>query len=130
MPLVHITIVKGRDAAAKQALMDAVHGALMEAFGIPENDQQQRISELRREDFKIPPHCSDDFILLDITVFAGRSVDAKRALYRAVVRNLEERCGVAPTDVFITLDERPLENWGLRGGTAGCDIDFGFKIDV
>lgn len=130
MPVVTLTILRGRDAAAKRGLMDAAHTALMEAFRIPETDRQQRLVEMDPECFEIPGRCSRDFVMVEIVAFAGRSVEAKRALYRALVAQFEERCGVAPADVFIMLDERPLENWGLRGGVAGCDIDFGFRIDV
>ena|SRR5829696_10526089 len=49
-------------------------------------------------------------------MFAGRSTDAKRRLYRAVVTNLG-RLGIPPTDVVIVLREEPPENWGIRGGT-------------
>jgi hypothetical protein len=30
----------------------------------------------------------------------------------------------------IILREIPKENWGIRGGQAGCDIELGFKIEV
>ncbi len=130
MPSVMITMLRGRDGAARRAVMDAVHAALVEAFGIPQDDRMQRVFELSREDFDIPPRCSEAFVMVEIAAFAGRSVDAKRALYRAMVRELGQRCGVPPEDVFVMVEDRPMENWGLRGGQAGCDIDFGFKIDV
>jgi hypothetical protein len=45
---------------------------------------------------------------------------------------IEARRGLSPEtkDVFIVLQEVPVENWGLRGGIAATDIDFGFKIEV
>jgi phenylpyruvate tautomerase PptA (4-oxalocrotonate tautomerase family) len=62
-------------------------------------------------------------------MFAGRSLDAKRHLYRAVVRNLG-RLGIPPSDVLIALREVALENWGIRGGTPASDVDLGFEVDV
>ena len=62
---------------------------------------------------------------MTIEAFAGRSLDAKRALYREIAGGLQE-AGIPKQDVFIVLKEIPMENWGLRGGVAGCDIDFGF----
>jgi phenylpyruvate tautomerase PptA (4-oxalocrotonate tautomerase family) len=56
-------------------------------------------------------------------------MDAKRALYAAIVRNLEE-LGTPRDHVKILLREIPRENWGIRGGQAGCDVDLGFKVDV
>ena len=61
--------------------------------------------------------------------FAGRSTDAKRALYKGIAANLAG-AGFDPLRVFIIVHDLPRENWGLRGGVAGCDLDFGFKIDV
>lgn len=127
MPKVVLTIRKGRDAKSKRALLDGVHDALVEAFGIPDHDRFQVIHEIEPENWDIPR--SEHEVMVEITAFAGRSVDAKRALYRAIVRNLEQ-AGVEPLDVFIIVNDLPLENWGLRGGIAGVDIDFGFKIEV
>jgi len=28
------------------------------------------------------------------------------------------------------VNDLPMENWGIRGGQAACDVDLGFKIDV
>jgi phenylpyruvate tautomerase PptA (4-oxalocrotonate tautomerase family) len=46
MPLVRIEILKGRSADEKQRLLDAVNAALVEGFGIPDDDRTQRIVEL------------------------------------------------------------------------------------
>jgi len=60
---------------------------------------------------------------------AGRSMDAKRALFKAVAANLAE-LGVPETEVKTILIEVPTENWGLRGGYPASELDLGFKIDV
>src|SRR6266545_2318517 len=63
------------------------------------------------------------------TVFPGRSVDAKRRLYRLLVENLEQ-AGVPRDRVLTVLHEPPLENWGIRGGQAANDVQLGFKTEV
>ncbi len=45
MPLVKVSLLKGRSKEEKKALLDAIHAALMDAFKIPENDRTQRIFE-------------------------------------------------------------------------------------
>jgi hypothetical protein len=62
-------------------------------------------------------------------MFAGRTVVTKRALYKAIVRNLE-RFGVPPKDVKIILIEVAAESVGMRGGIAACDLDIGYEIRV
>jgi phenylpyruvate tautomerase PptA (4-oxalocrotonate tautomerase family) len=129
MPLVMIETRRGLSAETKRRLFDAVHDALVAAFKIPDHDRGQRLMEYSPEDFEIPPGKGERFTIVTIEAFAGRSLDAKRALYREIVERLET-AGVPKTDVFIVLKEIPTENWGLRGGVAGCDIDLGFNVRV
>ena len=129
MPLVRLEVRKGHSAARKLGLLDATHAALVEALGIPEHDRVQRIVEHAREDFELPPGGSDDFVLVEVTMFAGRSRQAKRRLYQALVRNLGE-LGIIPADVLVVLQEPPLENWGVRGGQMASEADLGFEVQI
>jgi phenylpyruvate tautomerase PptA (4-oxalocrotonate tautomerase family) len=129
MPLVRLEVRQGRSATQKQALLDAAHAALVEALGIPDHDRMQRIVEHTRDDFELPPGGSDDFVLVEVTMFPGRSRQAKRRLYQALARNLGE-LGVTPTDVFVVLHEPPMENWGIRGGQMASEVDLGFQVQV
>jgi phenylpyruvate tautomerase PptA (4-oxalocrotonate tautomerase family) len=126
MPLVRLEIRRGRSAAQKQALLDAAHDALVQALGIPDHDRMQRIVEHARDDFELPPTSSDDFVLVEVTMFAGRSRQAKRRLYQALVRNFGEH-GVAATDVLVVLHEPPMDNWGIRGGQMASEVDWGSR---
>jgi phenylpyruvate tautomerase PptA (4-oxalocrotonate tautomerase family) len=55
MPLVRIEVLKGRPASERKQLQDAVHDALVEAFGIPEDDRTQRLIEHDRKNFEVNP---------------------------------------------------------------------------
>lgn len=127
MPLVHVHLRAGRAPAAKKAILDGIHAALVEAFRIPETDRNQLVHEHPPEDFEARQ--GEDAVFVETTVFPGRSLDAKRKLYAALARNLE-RAGVDPAKLLVVLHEPPLENWGIRGGRAATDVDLGFKIDV
>lgn len=120
---------EGRSPEAKRALLDAVHHALVVAFRIPESDRQQRLIEYPPESFDVRPERSEDFVLVSIDAFPGRSREAKRKLYASIVRGFGE-VGVDPLDVLIVLNEIPLENWGIRGGLPASDLDLGFALDV
>ena len=113
------------------ALIDAVHEALVQAFRIPVQDKNVRLVAHEPHRFACPPDRSrpEAFTLVSVDAFAGRSLDAKRLLYRSIVENLA-RLGIPPDHVTILLRELPRENWGIRGGQAASDIDPGFKIDV
>jgi len=127
MPIVHLHVRRGRDAAGRKALLDGVHAALVEAFRIPEHDRNQVLHE--HEPDHLEARRGPGFTLVEITAFPGRSPAAKRALYAALVRNLAA-AGVAPEDVLVVLHEPPLESWGIRGGKSAADVDLGFKVEV
>ena len=129
MPLVRIEVIGERKAEERTALFDAVHAAIVEGFEVPDDDRTQRLVEHPPTHFEIPPGRSDRYTLIEITAFPGRSVQAKRALYRALVRTLGE-LGVPETDVSIVLHEPPMEDWGIRGGRSADEVDLGYRIDV
>ena len=131
MPSVLIEVRRRYTQAQELALIDAVHGALREAFKIPPHDRTVRLVVHEPHCFACPPDRAqpEAFTHVTIDAFSGRSREAKRALYRAVVANLEP-LGIPKDHVTVLLRESPPENWGLRGGQAGCDIDLGFKVDV
>ncbi|HEV7635039.1 MAG TPA: tautomerase family protein [Bradyrhizobium sp.] len=111
------------------AVIDAVQSALRQALKIPEGDRTLRLIEHSPSHFAVPPGRGEKFTLVEVTMFSGRSMGAKRALYQAIVHNLAA-LGVPELDIKITLIETPPENWGVRGGTPASEIDLGFKIDV
>ena len=131
MPTVLIEVRKPYTPEQEMGLMEAVHAALREAFKIKPGDRDVRLIVHEPHRFAYPPACEkpEAFTLIGIDAFAGRSVDAKRNLYRAIVANLEP-FGIPKNHVKIVLREQPRENWGIRGGQAACDVDLGFKVDV
>ena len=130
MPLVKINILKGRSKSEKQALLDAVHTALVEAFKIPDWDRDQRIFEFENGDFEIPNKRTDYFTLIEIIIYPGRSLNVKRELYRSINDRLRAIGYKNPNDIVIVLLERPLEDWGIRGGIPASEVDIGYKLDV
>jgi hypothetical protein len=115
----------------ESALIDAVHLSLLQAFKIPEWDRTVRLIVHEPHRFVCSPRITqpDRYTQVTIDCFKGRSLDAKRALYRAIVTNLE-RLGIPANCVETQLNESAQENWGLRGGVAACDVELGFKVDV
>jgi hypothetical protein len=129
VPLVTIETRCWMNAERKKQVFDAIHEALVTAFRIPAQDRHQRILEFEPQDFEIPPGKSERCMLISLEVFAGRSVDAKRALYKEIIARLR-RLDIAADDVLIVLREVTLESWGIRGGVPASDVDLGFKVQV
>jgi phenylpyruvate tautomerase PptA (4-oxalocrotonate tautomerase family) len=131
MPHVLIEIRREYSEAEEVALMDAVHGALQRAFRIPANDRHVRLLAHEPHRFACPPDKAqpDRFTQVSVDAFAGRSTDAKRALYREVVESLEP-LGIPRDHISILVRDFPLTNWGIRGGAAACDVDLGFDVNI
>ena len=131
MPSILIEVRQQYPAEIECGLIDAVHLALQQAFKILPHDKHVRLIVHEPHRFACPPgkEKPESYIHISIDAFAGRSLDAKRALYRHIVENLEP-FGIPKDHVKILLREILKENWGIRGGQAGCDVELGFKIDV
>jgi phenylpyruvate tautomerase PptA (4-oxalocrotonate tautomerase family) len=129
MPLVTIVIVEGKTKEFKKLILDAVHDSLVAAFKIPDHDRNQRIIEVPLENLECPTGKAENFITIEITVFPGRSLQAKRILYQEIVSRLK-KLGIQGDDILIVLNEPSLENWGIRGGYPASEVNIGFKIDV
>src|SRR4051812_45790859 len=131
MPSVLIEVRRPYTPEQETALMEAVHLALREAFQILPGDKNVRLIVHEPHRFACPParEKPEAYTHISIDAFAGRSLDAKRQLYRTIVHNLEP-FGIPNDHVKILLRELPRENWGIRGGQAATDVELGFKVDV
>jgi phenylpyruvate tautomerase PptA (4-oxalocrotonate tautomerase family) len=129
MPSTLISIRRARPPVERAAIIEAVHDALVEGIRIPERDRTVRLQVFAAEDFAVNPKASENYTLVEVSLFQGRTLPAKRALYQAVVRNLGA-LGIAPMDVKVILYEVARENWGLRGGIPGSEIDLDFTVEV
>lgn len=129
MPIARIETSKSRSPQLVGALIEAVIAAQVEALKVPESDRQVRYLAYPPGQFTVPPDKSEDFTIVEISIFPGRSLQAKKNLYRGIVQRFEA-LGIAPRDVTIVLHEPPLANWGIAGGQPACEVDLGFKLDV
>lgn len=122
MPLVRIDIVKGRTAAQRRSLGDAVHRALVETIGVPEKDRFQVVGEHEANELVYDRNYlgikrTDGVVIIQITLSSGRTLEEKRRLYRRITENLAY-LDVRPEDVWINLVETARENWSFGLGEA------------
>jgi len=127
MPTVTIEVRK-QYSREEEALIDAVHAALVACLKTPDWDKTIRLIVHQPHRFVAPPGKDERYTLADIDLFSGRSLDAKRALYRAIVTNLG-RYEIPADHIKILLRESPADNWGVRGGVPASQMDLGFQID-
>ncbi|WP_223975191.1 tautomerase family protein [Bradyrhizobium sp. RD5-C2] len=110
-------------------MIEAVQDALLAALKIPDYDRYVVLDLYDDAARIVPTGRSERYTRIEILLFSGRSLAAKRALYSAVVANLAA-LGVPANEIKTVLIEVPSDNWGLRGGLPASEIDLGFKVDV
>jgi len=122
MPFVRIDLRKGKPPAYLREIGRIVYEALL-SVGVPTNDRFQVISEHDPETFLFDPtylgiQRSDDLVIIQITWNEGRTLEQKKALYRAITDGLAATPGLRREDVFINLVEVKKENWSFGNGIA------------
>lgn len=122
MPLVRIALLKGKRPAWRRELGDAVHRAMVETIGVPARDRFQLLTEHEPDDFVYDAEYlgiarSRNLVIIQITLNAGRTLEQKRALYRAIADRLAQ-LGLRREDVFVSLVEVAKENWSFGNGAA------------
>jgi phenylpyruvate tautomerase PptA (4-oxalocrotonate tautomerase family) len=123
MPLVRISLQKGKPASYRRKVGDAVHQALVETIDVPAKDRFQLITEHDPEDFVYDREYlgiarSRDLVIIQATISAGRSLQLKRNLFRAITERLGAAVQLRPGDVWINLVEVAKENWSFGKGIA------------
>lgn len=123
MPLVRIDLAHGKTEHYRQTAGDVVYEAMMATMNVPADDRFQIVAEHSPNDFIVDQNYlgitrTDDVIVIQVTLNAGRSVDVKRAFYKAVADGLHQRLDLRREDVFINLVETAKENWSFGNGEA------------
>jgi 5-carboxymethyl-2-hydroxymuconate isomerase len=121
MPLITLTLLKGRDTVERRNICDAVHAALVSS-GVPVADRFQRIIELEPENFIYDANYpdlevarTDKFVIIEILLSAGRSVKIKRKILADLMENLKNH-QISPNDVMVCFKETAWENWAFANG--------------
>ena len=123
MPLVRVSLRRGKSDDYKKAIGDGVYQALRETFTVPEEDRFVTISEHSESEFQFSKTYmdiarTDDLVILQITVTNSRTIEQKKALFARIVELLSQKPGLRKEDVFINLLEVAKENWSFGNGVA------------
>lgn len=117
MPLVNISILKGKSPEYINAVADGVNAAVIKTMNFPDDDRYQIIHELK-------PHCLQlqkrpgDRVMMTLIMRAGRSNKSKQMFYAEVVKNLAADPGIDPANILITIIENHDIDWSFGDGIA------------
>lgn len=129
MPDVLVEVRQGWLGNEGARFLHAIHAGIVDALRTPEDDKILRLVEHMPAHFAIPAVASGRYTHIEITMFAGRTLTTKRALYKAIVDRLRP-FDVPENDIKIILIEVSPDSVGMRGGRAACDLDIGYEIKV
>ena len=123
MPLARIDLPAGKPPEYGHAIADVVYNAMIATLNAPKDDRFQVIFEHARDTLLIDPtylgiERSADALIIQLILNEGRTVEVKKAFYKAVADGLHERVGLRREDVVIVLVEVKKENWSFGNGVA------------
>jgi phenylpyruvate tautomerase PptA (4-oxalocrotonate tautomerase family) len=123
MPLARIDLPAGKATEYGRAVADVVYDAMIATLNVPKDDRFLVISEHSRDSLLIDPSYlgierSADALIIQVTLNEGRTVEVKKAFFKAVAEGLHERVRLRREDVFISLVEVKKENWSFGNGIA------------
>ena len=124
-------VIYGHAAALRprvRQLSDAIHEAAVTALQLPITKRFQRFVPLDPDCFITPADRSDDYTVIEVSMFEGRSSETKKLLIRQLYRTTTA-IGLSPGDVEITITETPRANWGIRG-VPGDELQLTYRVEV
>jgi phenylpyruvate tautomerase PptA (4-oxalocrotonate tautomerase family) len=124
-------VIYGHAAALRprtRQLSDAIHEAAVSALQLPVDKRFHRFVPLDPECFFTPPDRSQDYTVIEVSMFEGRSATTKKSLILELFRT-SSAIGLSAQDVEITITETPRANWGIRG-VPGDELQLSYQVEV
>ncbi|MBE5107475.1 tautomerase family protein [Bacillus thuringiensis] len=127
MPFVNVYYPEGQlNKEELKTVSNSIHYSLIEHFEVPENDYFQMFLPYRPNQFFYDPHYllegekkrTEKIMHVSITCGPGRTINQKKSLYQSISKTISNHLKISTTDIFITLNETPVENWSFGQGVA------------
>jgi len=123
MPLVRISLMKGKPPAHIRAIADSVHRALVECFNTPVDDRFQLIYQHERDELiydsdYLGAHRTDDLVFIHIVASKTRDTATKQIFYKKLAELLSASPGLRGEDVLVVLSPNERDDWSFGNGLA------------
>ncbi|MHA8111232.1 tautomerase family protein [Lactobacillaceae bacterium Melli_B4] len=117
-----IDVIKGHDEKYLKELMEISYQVMLDTFGIPDNDRYQVLTqhepfEMNIKDSGLGIERSKDVVVFHITT-RSRNVTQKRAYYEQLAKALNEKLGLDPKDLLLSLSTNGDADWSFGNGKA------------
>lgn len=123
MPVVHLTLRRGKSVEEIAKISDAIHQALVDAYEMPETDRFQVIHQVEAHELVFDRHHmggprTDGFMMLSITAGKERGIAVKKQFFKRLASLLSERADVNVEDIFVMLQTLTLSDFSFGGGRS------------
>jgi hypothetical protein len=123
--------IYGRDAVLRPLrteMSDVLHSASVDVLALPATKRFHRFFPMDEQDFPTPDGRSERYTIIELVMFAGRTVNTKKAFYQRLYRDFEQQLGIDAVDLEITVVETPRHDWGIRG-QAGDELALSYRVE-
>lgn len=122
MPLVRINLSKSASAETVRTVSEVVYDAMINVANVPANDKFQIINRHADDELVYPADAylgvtyTPGIVFIQVTWNAGRTIEVKKAFYKAVAEGISSKAGIRIQDVFISLIDVAREDWSFGNG--------------
>lgn len=120
MPLLRVDVIEGRSQDETQALLDALHECVITAFGVPERDRFQILTEhppgqMVIQDVGLDFDRTEQMVVVQMTT-TPRTLASRKLFFRTVAEVLRDRCGISPQDIVVNIVTTSESDWSFGEG--------------
>jgi phenylpyruvate tautomerase PptA (4-oxalocrotonate tautomerase family) len=122
VPLVRINLSKSASAETVRTVSEVVYDAMITVANVPANDKFQIINRHADDELVYPAEgylgvtYTPGIVFIQVTWNAGRTIEVKKAFYKAVAEGISTKAGIRIQDVFISLIDVAREDWSFGNG--------------
>ena len=122
MPLARINIAKSASTETVRAVGDVVYDAMVQVAKVPANDRFQIITRHAEDELVYPAEgylgitYTPAIVFIQVTWNSGRTIEVKKAFYKAVAEGIAAKAGLRVQDVWISLIDVAREDWSFGNG--------------
>ena len=122
MPLARIDVAAETSAETVAIISDVVYDAMVSAAGVPQHDRFQIVNRHVKDELIYPAAgylgitYTPKIVFIQVTWNAGRTIEVKKAFYKAIADGIHAQTGLRKEDVWISLIDVKREDWSFGNG--------------
>lgn len=122
MPLVRINLSQSASAETIRTVSGVVYDAMIKVANVPANDKFQIITRHADDELVYPAEgylgvtYTPGIVFIQVTWNAGRTIEVKKAFYKAIAEGISQKTEIRIQDVFISLIDVAREDWSFGNG--------------